>query len=1077
MSRKRAEQREASKKTITSRPCETAARGKARRSAPAAADERSARARQLCGSARTARFPAFPPAFWWIVLIAGALRLLVIPAEGLWADEVYGYFDAWRPLWRRLQTVHAAHFILARGFVEFWDSGLAIRLQSAVFAIATFPFFYALAECLLGRRWALAATLYLAVSSYHFHYSFDANYYSELIFCATVGLWFAARHLQGRHPFDAVLAMIALGAGFFFHPFGGVLAGLVFPVLVAHALVRRDALLMFWPPVWIRAGRPVIAWLLALLEIGVVLGLFLVVLPKSRGFLQSAVQELTLGATPRNYRFFPDLIFEYFRGNLSDYPLSSRLAAAPAWAFVLAAATGAATALRRRFWIGMLFLVPFAGSFLLIANLKANHHFYIRYFSYLYPILSVWLLWGVAQLSRWSGDASADPDRDCDGPDALLSGSKRWPLIALGVLYAIGIAAALALKWNRADAVMLAGWIVGAAFLAYPLAARLVPLARRHAAMLLLGVVLVVNGAVSVQRFVFRDTRNWKAAVEVWKREARPGQPVLWEHEQEGEMLRYYLPRVGLSYRDSLRLIHGMPSAELRLAQLKGFARTLPEFWYLRGWDIFHNPPDEPWARKRLELKADAPSSFEPFLNVQLFRGALADRYLQWPYGLRMEFQADEQIPVPSGGVSGWERTLEVEEASTFALRLLAPEAANAAPAPPPRFRVLVDGIPGSWSQPPRRVLPIFIGEGQRRLGIELDRSEGVGTTSFSEPPRVVISPLDLPEGVRFPATQLTIPFSASVFCVADTYEGRQVLRLGRNLGIQYWMDFPEAGTYELRVEAVHDKGHWDQPRPVWLDVALDDQFQGILPFSRGDNSWDEKGFPLRIATPGPHGLAINFISQGPPKFNLPPDEDLHAILGYLSLRRLAEGESVPDDRLVSNPAAGPVPRTLSIPLANPQTQDPLPGWTITAKTGPVVIASEHPQGLQRHPAVEVEIPFDCQGVWFVAPPRPTPPSGSLLHAEALVGACRLVNQSVVLGLLFLDESGSTVNGSILFGQESTFRSADSLRFALAATVPPGAVRYAPVINVFPNGNRPATDSGWVRFAAMHVGEYKSPNR
>jgi hypothetical protein len=170
------------------------------------------------------------------------------------------------------------------------------------------------------------------------------------------------------------------------------------------------------------------------------------------------------------------------------------------------------------------------------------------------------------------------------------------------------------------------------------------------------------------------------------------------------------------------------------------------------------------------------------------------------------------------------------------------------------------------------------------------------------------------------------------------------------------------------------------------------------------------------------------------------------------------------------------MPRTIPIPIAHPETHKPLPGWTVTTTTGPIEITTEHPLGLQRHPAVEVEIPFDSQSVWFVAPPRPVPSAGALIHAEALLGTCRLVNHSVVLGILFLDETGSSLRGSPLFGQESTFRSADSLRFALVTAVPPGAVRYAPVINVFPNGNRPATDSGWVRFAAVHVGEYKSPH-
>jgi len=1007
-------------------------------------------------------FTRFPRAFWLWLAVAAILRFVWLNQEGYWADEVYVYNDCLRSLAEKLHTLHFAHFIVGEFFLKYWNSVGALRLMTALWGLLTFPFFFDLAARILGRRGGLLATAFLALSSYHINYSLDANYYAPVIFFSTVGLWFAVRYVDSAHPLDLFLSPASLAAGFLFHPFTGVLAGTTTVILVILLVLEPRHRRFMWPATWWEARREGWALLIALVEVATVLAVAYVAYRRARSLFVTILEWLELGATPRNYRFIPDLFYDYFRGNFADYPLSSRLGLSFGWPAAAVAGVGVAASLRKRPWIAALLFGPLVVSFFLIANLKAQHHFYVRYFSYLFPSLVVFLVWGAEQLGAWKlTQKGEDTERNDEESKVLfLSGGRRGPWIVVGI-YLAGIAIALLMKWTEPGFADWIAWILGLGVLAVflPLGSLRVPDGRGALVTGLIGAFIVVNAATVANRFLVRGGQNWNLVVDFLKENAKPGELIVYEYPQEGEMLRYYLPRIGLSFRDTLKLPEGEPFPYMRTAQLRGMARTDPSFWLIRGWNINTNPQLTDWAKEHLPLPVDAPSNFEPFLDVYLFRGDIVGQYLEAPYGLRLGGKSGGEATgnqnLESVGTRAWERVVDVETPTSVAMRLMNRSALGDGA----RARPVVDDAAGEWTSGDGIAPAVSVPMGSHRLGIELDQPTGDEAV-----PDALWTSLDLPAGVTFPATRVSLPFPT--FCQQDDYRGRQVLRLFRNLGVQYWFQFPAAGTYEFRIEAVHDK-----PRPVWLDIAVDDRFQGTLVFERMNNEWGEMTIPIRIPDAGWHSLAVNLVSAGTAQWGLKEDEETNAILGNLSLRRLPGGVSPRDDRARFVRGGTGLPSTGTIPVVDARGVTALPEWTLDIGAPSMKVLHARPVALHQEPVVEVEVPHDSKGINLIAPPLPCPPEGHVVHVEAVLGCFDLVNHSVSLGVAFFNARGEAMRASVAIGQESIYRTTDGHRFVVVKPAPAGAARYAPLVVVYPNGRRPARRSGWIRIGGVAAGE------
>lgn len=1027
------------------------------------------------GVSAAAVTPCRPPVFQGMALLPGSLfaliaaalvlRLVFLTREGYWADEIWVYNDCLRPYRDQLRTVHVPHFVIGRFFLSLWDSVGSLRLMSALWGVAALPFFHDAARRLLTRQSAWLATAFVAFSSYHVNYSLDANYYAAVIFFAVLALWLGIRYYENSHPLDLFLCVPALGLGFLFHPFAGIHLASLAMILFALALFNGSRRTWFWPPRWWAARREGMAFLIAAIWILAFLGVTIGFLPRAKSIVRMSIAAFDFGSTPRNYVFVPDLLYDYFRGNLTDYPLSSRLAISLAWPATVLLGVGAAASIRKRPWIAAFLLLPVAMSFLAICNLKAQHHFYIRYFSYCFPGLVILLAWGCEQLAAWarsSEDASLGKRESA--PSIHLLEANRWGAISVVSVYIAGIALALILKWDTPTAPMCIALALGLlAFLAVAFP-RLLPATTKRStlAAILFGGIICVNAWTVTHRFLIRKGGNLNDAMAALDEQAKPGELLLYEYFPEWDMMQYYLPRIGFPLRDAMQLAAGDPAAEVRAAQVRALARINPSFWLIRIWNVDSRPLEVAWAEKHLDFTVNAPSNFEPLMDVKLFHSTLAGRYLDFPYGVRLDYRESERVPGSGNGKSGesqWERVVDVEVPTTVALRIVNAAALGEGA----RVRPSVDGdAVGEWMPADAVSVPIAVPAGKHKLGVGVKPGNDSSASAVT-PPVALWSSLDLPGGIEFPATRVSLPFPT--FCEQSVFQGRPVLRLIRNLGVQYWFQFPAAGTYEFRIEAVHDK-----PRPVWLDVAVDGAFQGIVAFDRLDNTWGEKAMPVQVDSAGWHSIAVNLVSAGEAAWNLKEDEETNAILGTLSLRRATGDAPARDER--SGPRDGRLPKTTKIPVVDASGSKALPDWTIEGAPGGVTIVATRPIALRPDPAVEIEIPAASPGMILVGPPMPCRPGVTAIHAAAVLGTFDLINHSVSVGLRFFNSAGQLLQGTVPIGQEGIFRTTDGHRFDMVRPVPPGAARCALVVTVYANGARPAKTPGWIRVGDVAVGEH-----
>ena len=111
----------------------------------------------------------------------------------------------------------------------------AVRLPSALVGTLTIPVFYALVRSLSNRRTATIATVLLATSAVHIHFSRLAINVIEVPFFACLCLWFVVRGLDTRRDIWHLLAGMSAGLAMYFH-FGGRLIGVVLALMLVTQL-------------------------------------------------------------------------------------------------------------------------------------------------------------------------------------------------------------------------------------------------------------------------------------------------------------------------------------------------------------------------------------------------------------------------------------------------------------------------------------------------------------------------------------------------------------------------------------------------------------------------------------------------------------------------------------------------------------------------------------------------------------------------------------------------------------------------------------------------------------------------
>ncbi len=140
--------------------------------------------------------------FWLVLLVAAALRLLFLDQMELWWDEFVTLGRSSPDLPRLLSGLMyqspspvstdcspPLHHLLVHLALGFGHAGSIIRLPSVLFGCLSVACVMALAKRLAGRRCAVLAGLFCALSLFHLYYSRDIRWYAVYYGCSLAGLF------------------------------------------------------------------------------------------------------------------------------------------------------------------------------------------------------------------------------------------------------------------------------------------------------------------------------------------------------------------------------------------------------------------------------------------------------------------------------------------------------------------------------------------------------------------------------------------------------------------------------------------------------------------------------------------------------------------------------------------------------------------------------------------------------------------------------------------------------------------------------------------------------------------------
>ena len=179
---------------------------------------------------------------------------LLIDRRSIWLDEASSIYVAQHDMagmieiLRHVDAVFALYYGMLHGWLIFGDGAVWVRMLSVIFALATLPVSYAIAQRFAGREFAFLSTLVLGTSFIFLRYAVEARSYSlELLLCAVSLLFFLKAHDEPRLTNFVAYAAATLGA-IYAHPLAVVwliAQGAVIPML-PRARVFLKGMLLTW---------------------------------------------------------------------------------------------------------------------------------------------------------------------------------------------------------------------------------------------------------------------------------------------------------------------------------------------------------------------------------------------------------------------------------------------------------------------------------------------------------------------------------------------------------------------------------------------------------------------------------------------------------------------------------------------------------------------------------------------------------------------------------------------------------------------------------------------------------------
>ncbi len=210
-----------------------------------------------------------------LLLLAAALRITLLGQKAVWWDEAWSVWTAQQPFGQTSEiTARDVHPPLYQWMLHSWVrvagiSELAARYPSTLLGLLTVALVYPLTVRLGGRRAALLAMFFIALSTFHIHWSQEARMYAMAAFFATLACYayvriadMRAKHASPLHNGVWWVVLILAGAAI---PLTHYLGAFVLIILNLHWLLtirtRPRAFHIRWISAMILIGVIFAAWL------------------------------------------------------------------------------------------------------------------------------------------------------------------------------------------------------------------------------------------------------------------------------------------------------------------------------------------------------------------------------------------------------------------------------------------------------------------------------------------------------------------------------------------------------------------------------------------------------------------------------------------------------------------------------------------------------------------------------------------------------------------------------------------------------------------------------------------------
>jgi mannosyltransferase len=174
----------------------------------------------------------------FLLAVCAAIRLVSLAAKPFWFDECFSaeiaridWSNFLHLLWWREANM-SLYYLLLRLWMHLGQSEFFIRGLSVVFAAATVPALYWVAERLYDRRVALIAAALFAFNAYSVRYSQEARSYALFLLLATLASGFFVVYLQESSRRNRIAYVLASILAVYAHFYALLL-------VVAHWLALR----------------------------------------------------------------------------------------------------------------------------------------------------------------------------------------------------------------------------------------------------------------------------------------------------------------------------------------------------------------------------------------------------------------------------------------------------------------------------------------------------------------------------------------------------------------------------------------------------------------------------------------------------------------------------------------------------------------------------------------------------------------------------------------------------------------------------------------------------------------------